>query len=53
MSIKEKIKKIYEKNKIVVSDEYIENAMKDKKRVNAFMELYEREFNSKIEKEAV
>lgn len=30
MNKKEKIKRIYEKYEIKVSDEYIENAMKDK-----------------------
>ena len=49
MSIKEKIKKIYEKHRIIVSDDYIENAMKDKKRVKAFMEIYKNEFNSREE----
>lgn len=43
MTQKEKIKKIYEKNNIIVSDEYIENAMKDKKRVEAFMREYKQE----------
>lgn len=41
--IKTKIKKIYIKNKIEVSDEYIENAMKDKKRVKDYMRLYKEE----------
>ena len=37
MNKKEKIKKIYKKHEIKVSDEYIENAMKDKNRVKAFI----------------
>lgn len=40
MNEKEKIKQIYSKNNIKVSDEYIENAMKDKERVKAFMREY-------------
>lgn len=43
MDEKEKIKKIYEKREIKVSDEYIENAMKDKQRVHAFMREYKQE----------
>lgn len=43
MNKKEKIKKIYEKHEIKVSDEYIENAMKDKNRVKAFMREYKQE----------
>lgn len=43
MNKKEKIKKIYEKYEIKVSDEYIENAMKDKNRVKAFMREYKQE----------
>lgn len=41
--IKNKIQKIYKKNKIKVSDEYIENATKDKKRVKNYMRLYKEE----------
>lgn len=43
MNEKEKIKKIYEKREIKVDDEYIENAMKDKQRVKAFMREYKQE----------
>lgn len=43
MNKKEKIKRIYQKREIKVSDEYIENAMKDKKRVEAFMREYKQE----------
>ena len=43
MNEKEKIKQIYAKNNIKVSDEYIENAMKDKERVKAFMREYKQE----------
>lgn len=43
MEIKEKIKKIYQKNNIIVDDDYIENAMKDKERVKGFIRLYKEE----------
>lgn len=43
MKIKEKIRKIYQKNNVKVDDDYIENAMKDKERVKAYMRLYEEE----------
>lgn len=43
MEIKEKIKKIHQKNNIIVDDDYIENAMKDKERVKGFMRLYKEE----------
>ena len=40
---KEKIRKIYQKNGVLVDDDYIENAMKDKRRVEGFMRLYKQE----------
>lgn len=43
MEKKEKIRKIYEKNNVEVDDDYIENAMKDSKRVEAYMRLYKQE----------
>lgn len=43
MEIKEKIKKIYQKSNIIVNDDYIENAMKNKERVKGYMRLYEEE----------
>ena len=43
MEIKEKIKKIYQEKGIIVSDDYIENAIKDKKRVNDYMRIYKQE----------
>lgn len=43
MEKKEMIKQIYQKMKIEVDEDYMDNIMKNKKRVNAFMELYEKE----------
>lgn len=43
MEKREMIKQIYQKMKIEVDKDYMDNIMKDEKRVNAFMELYERE----------
>lgn len=43
MNEREKIEKIYQKNNIKVSKEYIDNIMKDKKRVKDFMRLYKQE----------
>lgn len=43
MTKREKIEKIYQKNNVKVSDKYIDNVMKDKKRVKEFMKLYEKE----------
>ena len=44
MQIKEKIRKIYENNNIKVSDDYIEDAIKNKERVKLFLELYQKEY---------
>lgn len=41
--VEEKIRKIYQKNKIKVDDDYIQNAMRNKKRVQDFMRLYKQE----------
>lgn len=41
--IEKKIRKIYQKNKIEVDDDYIQNAMKNEKRVKDFMRLYKEE----------
>lgn len=41
--IESKIRKIYQKNKIKVDDDYIQNIMKDEKRVKGFMQLYKQE----------
>ena len=41
MNKREKIEQIYQKNNIKVSKEYIDNIMKDTKRVQMFMERYE------------
>lgn len=43
MEIKEKIKKIYQKNKVSVDDDYIECKMKDKEKVKQFTRLYKNE----------
>lgn len=43
MEIKEKIKKVYQKNGIEVDDEYIEYKMKDKEKVKQFMRIYKQE----------
>lgn len=44
MGIKEKIKKIYQEKGIIVSDDYIEDAIKNKERVKLFLELYQKEY---------
>lgn len=41
--VEERIRKIYQKNKIEVDDDYIKNAMKNKKRVKRYMRLYKQE----------
>lgn len=43
MEEKEKIKRIYEKNNVKVSEDYIDNIMKDEKRVKDFMRIYRQE----------
>ena len=43
MEIKEKIKKVYQKNGTEVDDEYIEYKMKDKEKVKQFMRIYKQE----------
>lgn len=43
MGKREKIKKIYAKNNVRVSEDYIDNIMKDKKRVKDFMRMYKQE----------
>lgn len=43
MEIKEKIKKVYQKNGIKVDDEYIECKMKDKEKVEQFMRIFKQE----------
>ena len=43
MEIKEKIRKVYQKNGIEVDDEYIEYKMKDKEKVKQFMRIYKQE----------
>lgn len=41
--IEKKIRKIYQKNKIEVDDDYIQNIMENEKRVKDFMKLYKQE----------
>lgn len=41
--IENKIRKIYQKNKIEVDDDYIQNIMENEKRVKDFMKLYKQE----------
>lgn len=43
MKKREKIKKIYKKANVKVSEDYIDNIMKDEERVKSFMEMYEQE----------
>lgn len=43
MKKRKMIEQIYEKNKIIVDADYIDNIMKDESRVITFMELYEKE----------
>ena len=43
MEIKEKIRKIYQKNGVSVDDDYIEYKMKDKEKVKQFIRIYKRE----------
>lgn len=43
MGKREKIKKIYAKSNVIVSEDYIDNIMKDKKRVKDFMRMYKQE----------
>lgn len=43
MEEREKIKKIYEKSNVKVSEDYIDNIMKDKARVKDFMRMYKQE----------
>ena len=43
MEEREKIKKIYKKANVKVSEDYIDNIMKDEKRVKSFMRMYEQE----------
>lgn len=43
MEIKEKIKKVYQKNNIIVNDETVEAIMQDKKRTEELMRLYKDE----------
>ena len=43
MNEREKIEQIYQKSNVKVSKEYIDNIMKDAKRVQMFMERYEQE----------
>lgn len=43
MEEREKIKKIYKKANVKVSEDYIDNIMKDEERVKSFMEMYEQE----------
>lgn len=43
MEKRKMIKQIYQKTNILVGEDYIDNIMKDEKRVEAFMKLYERE----------
>lgn len=43
MEIKEKIKKVYQKNNIIVNDETIEAIMQDKERTKGLMRLYKDE----------
>ena len=47
MEIKEKIRKVYQKNGVQVKDDYIEHKMQDKEKVKQFMRIYkEEEINS-------
>ena len=47
MEIKEKIRKIYQKNNIIVNDETVEAIMQDKERTKGLMRLYkDEEINS-------
>lgn len=43
MQIKEKIKKVYQKNDIIVNDETVEVIMQDKERTEGLMRLYKDE----------
>lgn len=43
MKIKEKIKKVYQKNNIIVNEETIEAIMKDKERTKGLIKIYEDE----------
>lgn len=43
MKKRKMIEQIYQKNKIIVDADYIDNIMKDESRVITFMELYEKE----------
>ena len=43
MEDREKIKKIYEKGNVKVSEDYIDNIMKDEARVKSFMRMYKQE----------
>lgn len=43
MEEREKIKKLYKKANVKVSEDYIDDIMKDEKRVKAFMERYKQE----------
>lgn len=43
MEIKEKIRKIYQKNNIIVNDETVEAIMQDKERTKGLMKLYKDE----------
>ena len=43
MEEREKIRKIYKKNNVKVSEDYIDNIMKDEKRVKDFMKMYKQE----------
>lgn len=43
MEEREKNKKIYKKENVKVSEDYIDNIMKDEERVKSFMRMYEQE----------
>lgn len=43
MEIKEKIRKVYQKNGVSVDDDYIEYKMKNKEKVKQFMRIYKGE----------
>lgn len=43
MEEREKIKQIYKKGGVRVSEDYLDNIMKDKKRVKDFMRMYKQE----------
>lgn len=43
MEIKEKIRKVYQKNNIIVNDETVEAIMQDKERTKGLMKLYKDE----------